>query len=92
VVDRSTDVELDLPTGEFIGDRASIGHGAGEAIEAHDQHVAFAYSRQFLTQPGTVTIGAGKPIIDIDTLGVDSQASEGVVCAVRFCESVLRRQ
>ena len=51
----------------------------GQAIEfAYDQHVAFAYRCEGLTQPGTVPVGAGEPMIDIDTLGLDSQASQGV--------------
>jgi hypothetical protein len=55
---------------ELVGDRPRVRQRAREPVELrHDLRVAGAACRQRLTQPGTVPVGAGEAVIDLDPLG-----------------------
>ena len=72
--------ERDTAGGEGVADGASIGHRPGEAVEhGNDQGVTRPDRGQGLVQAGTVAVGAGESVVEVDPLGVDGELKQGVV-------------
>jgi hypothetical protein len=78
-VHRATEVELDVPAGELVGDRAGIGQRAGEPVElGDDELVAGATRRQGFAEARAGTGRAAQPVVDVDALGLDPEGLEAV--------------
>jgi hypothetical protein len=73
------------PRGGEVGDDvAGVGQGAGEPVEfGDDEGVAVAAGGEGFTEPGTVPIGAGEAVFDVDPWGSDPNAVRASRCAVR---------
>ena len=70
----------------LVDDVAGVGHGAGESIEfGDDKRVAAAAGGEGLAQSGSVAVGAGQAVVDVDAFRVDIQRDERVV----LCGEVL---
>ena len=79
---RAADVQPHSAGGEFIDDVAGVGHGAGESIEfGDDQRVAAAAGSEGLAQAGSIAVGAGQTVVDVDAFRIDAQRDERVVFA-----------
>ena len=79
VVHGPADVELDTGGGEFVDDVAGVGEGAGEAVElGDDEGVAAAARGERFAQPGSVAVGAGQAVVDVDAFRVDAECGERV--------------
>jgi hypothetical protein len=77
VVHGAAEVELDLAAGEIVDDVARVGQRAGEPVElGHDERVAGAAGGERLAQAGTVAVGAGEAVVDVDALGGHAQRFE----------------
>ncbi|SNR67925.1 hypothetical protein SAMN06272737_118120 [Blastococcus mobilis] len=67
VVHRAAEAQPDLAQGELLGDRPGVGQRAGQPVElGHHQGVALVAGGQRLPQPGTLPVGAGQAVIDVD--------------------------
>lgn len=76
---RAADVQPHSAAGELVDDVAGIGHGAGEPIELGDyQRVAAAAGREGLAQAGSIAVGAGQPVVDIDAFRVNAKRDKRV--------------
>jgi hypothetical protein len=63
----------------FLDDVACVGQRAREPVElGYDERVAGAARGQRLAQAGTIAIGAREPVVDVDTVGGDSERGERV--------------
>lgn len=52
---------------EVVTDRAGVGHGPGEPVEFRDDEgVAGADSGECLVEAGTLAIGAGEAVVEVD--------------------------
>jgi hypothetical protein len=86
VVHRAADVQPHAAGGELVDDVAAVRHGAGESIElGDDQRVTAAAGREGFAQPGSIAVGAGQAVVDVDAFRVDAQRDERVV----LCGEVL---
>lgn len=75
VIDRPAQAEADLPGGELLGDRASIRQGAGKPVElGDDQGVAGAARRESLAESRALAVGAGQSVVDVDAVGLHTEA------------------
>ena len=82
VIDGRTQGEADLPAGQLVGNRSGVGQGPGKSVElGHHQGVAGAAGGECLTESGSLAVGAGQAVIDVDPVGLDAQAEQGfAVC------------
>lgn len=72
-------VDLDGPTGELIGDCPGVGQGTGQAVEPGDyQGFPGSVRGQRLTQAGTLAVGSGQAVGDVNPLGFDTPAEKYV--------------
>ena len=79
VVDRPAQAEADLTGREFVGDSPGVGQGPGETVEfGHHQGVAGPAGSKRLAEPGSLTVGAGEAVVDVDPFGLDTQAKQSV--------------
>ena len=79
VVQRAADVQPHSAAGELVDDVAGVGHGAGEPIELGDyQRVAAAAGSEGLAQAGSIAVGAGQPVVDIDAFRVNAERDKRV--------------
>jgi len=79
VVHGAADVEFHLACGQFVGDVAGIGHRSSESIEfAHNQDVATATRREGFPQTRAGPVGAGQPMINIDTIRRHTKRGESI--------------
>src|SRR4051794_37879351 len=79
VIDRAAQAQADLPGGEFVGDRPRIGQRPRQTVKLGDhQGVTCPACGHSLAEPGALPVGAGQAGIDVDELGLDPEAEQGV--------------
>src|SRR6266567_1545789 len=79
VVELAAEGELDPAVGQRVTDVAGIGHRAREPVELRDDEgAALPHRCQSLIQAGTLPVGAGKSVIEIDPLLVYPEFAQPV--------------
>ncbi len=79
VVHRGAEAELDLPDGQLVGNSPRVGQRTGQPVEFGDhQGVSFPAGGHRFPQSRPFPVGAGQPVINIDTGGGDAQPSQCV--------------
>ena len=79
VVDGAAEAEADVLRGEFVDDVAGVGQRSGESVEfGDDEGVARAAGGQREPEAGSVAVGAGQAVVDVDAIVTDTERVEGV--------------
>ena len=78
-MDRSAEIELHLAAGQFVNDVASIGHGTGQPVKlGDDEGIAGPARGERFAQAGTIMVGAGQAVVDLDPFRRDAERDECV--------------
>jgi hypothetical protein len=65
--------------GELMRDIAGVRQRPSEPVELrHDQRVAGTARRERLAKPGTIALGAGQALVDVDAIRGDTERVERV--------------
>ncbi len=63
----------------LVGDRPHIREGPGEAVElGHHQGVAGSAGGECFAQSGSLAVGAGQAVVDVDPVSLDAKAGQAV--------------
>jgi hypothetical protein len=74
IVDGPTQIETHLSNREFVSDRPCIRKGPRQSIELGDnERVALSTSGQSLTQARPFAVGASESMVDVDSVGSNSE-------------------
>lgn len=91
-MDRATEAEVDVASGQVLGNGPGVGQGASQAVElGEDEGVAGPAGGQGLAQSRPLPVGTGEAVVDVGPLDAHAQGGEGLSLAVRFCWSVETR-
>jgi hypothetical protein len=78
-VNRAAETELDVSPRELVEDVTGIGQRPGEPVQLrHHQRVTSPTGSQRQPQTGSVAVGAGQAVIDIDAIITDTERMQSV--------------
>ncbi len=76
-MDRTAKAESHGAPREIVEDFARVGQGSREPVElGDDQGVALAAAARAWCKPGSVAVGAGQAVVDVDALGAHAECGE----------------